>query len=64
MRYVGSITDEHWTRAVLRLDPIIRKGYMNKMLENRSNDEDFEFIFSLNRLPRIYLDEHTTKENK
>jgi len=64
MRYVGSVTDHSWTRAVLRLDAKSRLPYLNKMLHNSIGDEDFDYIFSLNRCPRIYLDEYNTRGNE
>lgn len=64
MRYVGSVTDQSWTKAVLRLDAKSRIPYLNKMLNSRIGDEDFDFVFSIKRLPRIFTDEYnqTTKE--
>ena len=61
-RYVGSVTDQSWTRAVLRLDAKSRLPYLNKMLHSRTSDEDFDYIFLLNRCPRIYLDEYNKGE--
>ena len=57
MRYVGSVTDQSWTRAVMRIDAKSRLPYLNKMLHNSIGDEDFDYIFSLNRFPRVFDDE-------
>lgn len=62
MRYCGSVTDQSWTRAVLRLDPFSRRGYMNKMLASKDVDGDYDYIFALKRFPRIFTDEYNNKE--
>ena len=61
-RYVGSVTDQSWTKAVLRLDAKERLPYMGSVFYSRIGDEDFDYIFSLNRCPRIYLDEYNKEK--
>lgn len=65
MRYVGSVTDQSWTRAVLRLNTLERKHYLNQVSATKVHDEAFNFIYGLKRLPRIFTDEYNqqTKEN-
>lgn len=64
MRYVGSVTDQSWTRAVMRLNTLKHKHYLNQVASTKVHDEAFTFIYGLKRMPRIYIDEYnqTTKE--
>lgn len=62
MRYVGTVTDISWFKALLRLDAKARLPYMGSVFYSRIGDEDFDYIFSLNRLPRIFTDEYNKGE--
>lgn len=59
MKYQGEVTDNLWTRSLMVLSPIQRSAILKA--ENSRRDtkviESFDFVYSLNRQPRIFNDE-------
>lgn len=59
MKYQGEVTDNLWTRSLMVLSPIQRSAILKA--ENSRRDtkviEAFDFVYSLNRQPRIFNDE-------
>ena len=60
-RYVGTFTDHSWIKTIFKLSTEERRKYIPNDISRLKLDEGLNFIYSLNRLPRIYLDEYNNK---
>ena len=60
MKYYGIVTDRSWIQSFIRL-PAHRRKEFNKTKIDKKVEDAFNYIFSLNRMPRIYEDEYKLK---
>jgi len=63
MKYVGSVTDYSWIRSIFQLPPERRREFIGIGKSNWKLDEGLDFIYSLKRLPRVYLDEYNNRKD-
>lgn len=59
MKYCGLVTDKSWNECLMKCSPTLKSEIIQR--ENKRHNwkilAGFDYIYALNRLPRVFLDE-------
>ncbi len=57
MKYCGLVVDISWLKALYALSPIHRASILRSNKSDDKVSKGFDFIYGLNRQPRVFDDE-------